>query len=55
MSKERKKLESNQVLGPDIMNFLAVDKGIKDNMSNGAATVGAATKAKGPGKHFGDE
>ena len=55
MSKERKKLENNQVLGPDIMDFLAVDKGIKENMASGKATVGAVSKVKGPGKHFGDE
>lgn len=55
MAKERKKLENNQVLGPDIMNFLAADDGIKGNMADGKATVNAITKTKGPGKHYGAE
>lgn len=55
MANERKKIENNQVLGPDIMDFLAADKGIKGNMADGKATVGAISKTKGPGKHYGDE
>ena len=55
MGKERKKLENNQVLGPDIMDYLAADAGIKGNMADGKSTVGAISKIKGPGKHFGDE
>jgi len=55
MPKPRKKLENNQVLGPDITDFLAADKGIHENMASGKATVNAVSKTKGPGKHYGDE
>ena len=55
MAKERKKLENNQVLGPDITDFLAADKGIHENMASGKATVGAIGKGKNPGKSYGAE
>jgi len=55
MVKERKKLGNDQTLGPDITNFLQEGKMISDNMAAGKATLGAISKTKGPGKHFGDE
>jgi len=55
LADKRKKLENNQVLGPDITDFLSADKGIKDNMAAGKATLGAIKKSKWPGKHMGDE
>ncbi len=55
MVEKRKKLENSQILGPDITDFLAEDKGIQENMAAGQATLSAISKTKGPGKHFGDE
>ena len=55
MVEKRKKLGNDQILGPDITNFLQADQGIQDNMAAGKATLGAISKTKGPGKHFGDE
>ena len=55
MVDKRKKLGNDQILGPDITNFLQEGKGIQDNMAAGKATLGAISKTKGPGKHFGDE
>ena len=55
MVEKRKKLGNDQILGPDITNFLQEGKGIQDNMAAGKATLGAISKSKGPGKHFGDD
>lgn len=55
MVEKRKKVGNDQILSPDITDFLQEGKGIQENMAAGKATLGAISISKGPGKSFGDD